>query len=110
VPIPIIDIGFSMNVFKASVCSYGFGLFMWWWFREGKASTVYACVTFLLFGLAIDNIVEGYVRYMWINFGEDTFRKTFWWPLRLVPSTLVLCGLVWHLTVKAMKSMARVED
>jgi hypothetical protein len=110
VEMPIIDIGFSMNIFKSAVCFYGFILFIWWWHREGKASTVYACITFLLLGLGLDNAVEAYARYMWINYGIDEFRKTIWWPLRLVPSTLVLCGLVWHLTTKALKSMAKVED
>lgn len=111
--LPLIEIGTSMNVFKAFVCFYGFLLFVWWWYRKREASKIYACFTFVLLGLGIDNAIEAYVRYRWVWCNEDTFRYTIWWPLRLVPSIIPLCGIVWELTVRAFESVTgtkRVDD
>jgi hypothetical protein len=107
--LPIIDIGWTMNVFKAVVCSYGFLLFAWWGWRENKRagkkqSPVYNCVTFILLGLAIDNFAEAYVRYEWMNYLMD-LRKAWWWPMRLVISTFFICLLVGTLQLRALKAI-----
>jgi hypothetical protein len=107
---PIIDIGFSMNVFKSTVCAYGFWLFSWWGNREWKRkkqkpSEVYSCITLMLLGLAIDNAVEAYARQMWISYGIDEIRKTIWWPLRLVVSTFAIVLMVGSLTMRAKKAI-----
>lgn len=101
---PLVEFGTSIALIKAVICFYGFILFAWWWQKKGNASSVYICVTFILLGLAIDNFVESYAQYRWLNYREDEVRYTIWWPLRLVPSILPLCGMVWHLTVRALTS------
>jgi hypothetical protein len=98
---PIIDVGFSISTISAAIGFYGFCLFVYCWWLKKEASIVYIYVTFLLLGLGIEHAVEAYVKYRYMNFGEDTFRFTFWWPLRLVIVTGSMFFLVGELTKRA---------
>jgi hypothetical protein len=103
---PIIDIGISVSVILAVVALYGFCLFSWWWLKHDGASAVYIYLTILLLGIGIDNTVEAYVRFTWINTHADVIRFTLWWPMRMVVEVVALCSLVGHMTYRVIMKEA----
>lgn len=101
---PLTEFGWQVSTYMAIVSAYGFLLFIGCWIYKKDASAVYAYVTFLLLGMAIDNACEAYARYQWINCGVDEFRKTIWWPMRLIIGMLSLSALVGHMTLRAFSN------
>lgn len=108
--LPITEFGWQISTYMACVSAYGFVLFLGCWIHKKSASSVYIYITFLLLGMAIDNGCEAYARYQWIQFGLDTFRKTAWWPMRLVIELVALSSLIGHMTLRAFVWRNNKED
>jgi len=82
------------------LCSlYTFILFVIWWRRVGSVSYVYKVLTVLLLGILIQNLGNLFsVLHKHTNdvAGMVEILHSWWWPLRLIPSTLCLIAFVIH--------------
>ena len=96
------DLTFLLYIAVTVVSLYGFVLFLWWWTRTRtfKVGPVYAYVTFLLLGLAIDHGLATLVRaYRFIS--HDTYTAmhvSWWWPARTVLLLACISLIVLHMS------------
>ena len=106
-----LDLALWLYVLTAAISWYGFALFAWWWKKMGKASTVYAYMTFLLLGLALYNTGSSYVR--WFRFSDHNYyvelMGTWWWAGRLWVALLSVLAIVIHMSYRAFWQRHKVE-
>ena len=76
----------------------GLGIFTWWWVKAGRASSIYAFITFMLAGVIVTDGVHMWSRIMfhiteppWLR--EHMF-ESWWWPKRYYLGTAALASLV----------------
>lgn len=83
---------------------YGFGLFVWWWKKMGKASAVYKYITFLLLGIAMEHSVNLYAR---VCLHHGCYKKLIncitstIWSARLYLVIICIGFIVFHMSYRA---------
>jgi hypothetical protein len=78
-----IDWATFVYIVKAIVSIYGFGMFVWWWRRIGRASEIYIYMTIIFLGIAI---ASGFIIYARVVYGFESesyiyFVKSVWWSI-----------------------------
>lgn len=78
------DMTTLIYVLKTVVSTYGFGMFVWWWRRIGRASEIYIYMTIIFLGIAIASGIIVFAR-VYFGFGENSyyiyFVNSVWWSL-----------------------------
>jgi hypothetical protein len=82
---------YAMKIVMESTCLC---LFVWWWAKQGKASTVYMWIVILFAGMIYSDSIEYYVRTLVIvQHSMIPFQTEIWWITRDMPVMLVLAFL-----------------
>ena len=103
-------------IFDLIVALYGTGLFFWWWIKQGKASSMYAYVSFLFFGEIIEVGMMLYasgLRYFSTMEEYQVFLSAPLWALRKVVTLAAFIFIVVHMSYRAFCNPAyrrRRED
>lgn len=100
----LVDHALVIYTVGAVLSLYGSCLFLAYWKYLGRASFVYACVSFLLVGNALHNIASFFSRYEFVNYGTLSCITKWWWPFRNYVSILAVLFLVVGMTVKWIRS------
>ncbi len=83
------------------VALYGSILFGWWWKRSGKASFVYACITFWFIGCLVERSIQVYGRALRLITGTTVFSENnFIWIAKGDIATLAQIVIVTYLTLR----------
>uniref|UniRef100_A0A6H1ZDZ5 Uncharacterized protein n=1 Tax=viral metagenome TaxID=1070528 RepID=A0A6H1ZDZ5_9ZZZZ len=99
------DMAYSMYVFLFLVSAYGSVLFAWWWIKKGSASAVYAYVTFMLLGEAIESIIAVKARHFWMAgklLEYQEFLCSWTWKMRTSITLIAITCIVIHMTYRAI--------
>ena len=86
------------------LATYGSGIFLGYWVYVGRASFVYACVSLLLVGEALQNVAALISRYEYVTEGTTSCLSKWWWPFRNYVSILAVLLLVGGMTIKWIRS------
>ena len=94
------DVPTVVYLLCCGVSLYGFGLFCWWWKKIGRATEVYAYVTFLFLGVFVSGVVGIYSRYLHLKSVPlyDTFVDSYWWATGPLMVLGVLTAITWRMT------------
>lgn len=95
-----LDIPTIVYFLCCGVSAYGFGLFCWWWRKIGRATEVYAYVTFLFLGVFVSGVIGIYSRYLHIQSVPlyDTFVDSYWWAMGPLLVLGVLTAISYRMT------------
>lgn len=85
---------FHLYSLNAAVSVYGAVLFLWWWKKTGRASSIFILVTILFMAEAIEKSIFAWLRYH-LQFGpfpgqiihQEIVMHPFWWTVAL-PTTI----------------------
>lgn len=105
------DLAWWLYFLTCIVSWYGFWLFLWWWLKQGKASAVYAYVTFLLLGIALSTSGSIYVRHFKFH-DPDVWLElmgTWWWGARLWVTLISVTAIVGHMSYRAFWKRHKID-
>jgi hypothetical protein len=91
---------------------YGSILFLWWWLRQGQASSVFIYVTLIFFGEFIESAVCTIARTLLAlrHFNEHSIFITSWiWPTRKGATLLAILFIVIHMSIRIYSSIKSVD-
>ena len=88
------------------VSFYGACLFTWWWFRNGKASFAFMCVTMLFIGEITEKAIQIYARHQRVITHSTTFSDdSLLWIYKGLIGTLASFAVVYYMTRKVIRTM-----
>lgn len=98
----LLDPVLIVYVLGVAVSLYGFGLFVWWWHRIGKATDVFICVALLFVCNAVSDLVAIYSRYLHSTdiAAMNAFHESALWVWRRVPELVILSLLCIKMTLR----------
>jgi len=85
------------------VALYGAFLFLWWWEKKGRASAVFAYVTFMFIGEILESSLSLYARYLYFKDNHDgyyNFVNSWIWPGRKIITLIAFLLIVVHMSYK----------
>ena len=97
------------------ISGYGVCLFAWWWRKMGRATEVYAYMTFLLVGIFITTGIGIYARSLHFNLVCEScgayheFLNSFWWALGPLLVILVVLTIVVRMSRRVFAKERLVE-
>jgi hypothetical protein len=95
------------------IAFYGAGLFSWWWIKKGRASSVFAYVTFIFLGEIMESGMSLYARVLRIGYGQsahEAFTSCALWPTRKLVTILALAFIVTHMSYRAFRKLPAGEN
>lgn len=103
----IFDFTFFVYVWTVCVSFYGFGIFVYWWARQGQASHVYIYTTLILLFIAYAHTVAGTSRVFYLMGDYETMNAllgSIVWKFRTLPLCIVLTVLVVHMSIRLIRN------
>jgi len=97
------DVALFVYIWTSLACWYGFGLFLWWWIRQKKASKVYVYMTFLLAGIGYATSMAGVSRVFFLGGDYNAVHRLLdsrLWEYRLFPMAIILTVIVVRMTMR----------
>ena len=95
------------------IAFHGVGLFSWWWIKKGRASSVFAYVTFIFLGEIVESGMSLYARVLRIGYGQtahEAFTSCALWPTRKLVTMLALAFIVIHMSYRAFRKLPAGEN
>lgn len=102
-------IGFLIDLLQTVVGCYGGFLFLWWWFVLGKASSVYAMVTIIFFGFAVQNAIGLYHRHC-LFFAPETCVDHMTGAVWNLKDLLTFIGVVMLVGAMTLRAARTIRD
>lgn len=95
-------IAFLMYLIGSVFCAYGLLMFLWWWKKTGKATTIYIYVTLLFGAELIEKIIHMWTGYILVveqnhSLFVDILLSDLWW-LSEFPSLVVFTIIIFIMT------------
>jgi hypothetical protein len=90
------------------IAIYGSCLFGWWWISKGKASSVFAYVTFIFIGEIVESSMSLMARVLWVTRGLEYHRmlmESVFWPGRKLVTMVALAFIVAHMSWRAFRGL-----
>jgi len=101
---------FHLYAFNAAISFYGAGLFLWWWRKTGRASSIYILVTVLFVAEAIEKTIFSFLRYMsqygatpGMEIHREIVTHPLWWTVAL-PTTTAFALIAVFMTRRIYRS------
>jgi hypothetical protein len=92
----------ALHTINSILTLFLFFIFLWWWARIGKATTIYMVTCFLMFGLFLNHIFIAHVYFEKVFYGadiDDSLDKIVI-AYRLIFETLPLMAYVFYVVRK----------
>jgi hypothetical protein len=89
----------------------GSGIFIWWWTKAKKVSSIYAFITVLFLGTAVTSAVNLYARFALVLGSADypeLYLQSWWWPKRYFLHTGAMVALVFIAFKRAFSRRLRL--
>lgn len=93
-----------MYLFSLIVCLYGAGLFIWWWGKNGSASSVFVYVTLIFLGEFVESAMSIYARHLKALHGLEEYTcyvASNWFAARKLVTIFALISIAVHMSHRA---------
>ncbi len=106
-----LDMATWVYIAAFTISGYGLILFAWWWKKMGRATEIYAYVTFLFFGIMVSAALGVYARHLHIisepRYNE--FVTSYVWASGPLLIVLVVFVIVFRMTRRVFGDQIVVE-
>lgn len=106
-------IAFTIYLLSTFACAYGLLLFLWWWKKTGKATTIYIYVTLLFAAELIAKTIHMITGYILVvqnnpNAFVDIILSHIWWIAEL-PSLIIFTLMLYAMTKRLHHTMTELR-
>jgi len=91
-----------LHMLTSLISAYLFVIFLWWWIKQKKATTIYGFTCLLMLGIASSH---GGAWFLYDHYSHGNnisdLIDCWWWPLRQYPTLIALSMYAIYVTAKA---------
>jgi CheY-like chemotaxis protein len=110
--IAMVDFSWLVYFLTSAAALYGFGLFVWWWNRLGKATKVYVYITLLFLAVLFEKSIFAALRSMYLSndpfvsspLGYCIFEGSAVYGFISIPLLIILVMISSAMTIRIIKT------